>query len=81
MWLDLGDYRGPSHFHAFVMYALARRKRDARDTAYRVYVTESLRNIPQGKYIPHELEHYLRPREEIDVEAIIDRVASAVSED
>lgn len=81
MWLDLGDYRGPSHFHAFVMYALARRRRKQSEWMYRTYVTESLRNIPQGQYIPHELSHYLKPREEIDVEDIISRVASAVSED
>jgi hypothetical protein len=79
LWLDLGEYRGPSRFHAFVGYALARRRERSKLAAYRVYVTESLRLIPQSKYIPHELEYYLTPHEDIDAEAIIDKVFSAVT--
>lgn len=75
MWLDLGEYRGPSRFHAFVMFSAARRKRRERDKAYQSLVFESLQNIPQGKYIPRSLGELLRPRQEIDVDAIIDHVA------
>ena len=75
MWLDLGEYRGPSRFHAFVMYCIARRRQRIRDRAYQSLVFESLQNVPQGRYIPRNLEELLRPRQEIDVDAIIDHVA------
>lgn len=75
MWLDLGEYRGPSRFHAFVMYCIARRRQRIRDRAYQSLVFESLQNVPQGRYIPRSLEELLRPRQEIDVDAIIDHVA------
>lgn len=78
MWLDLGEYHGPSHFHAFVMYALARRRaKSVRMTCW-TYVAESLRCIPQNQYIPHGLDYYLKPRDEIDAQAIIDKVVAAV---
>lgn len=78
MWLDLGEYRGPSRFHAFVMYCVSRRNQRVRLRAYRSLVFESLQNIPQGKYIPRSLEDLMRPRQEIDVDAIIDHVADMI---
>lgn len=78
MWLDLGEYRGPSHFHAFVMYCTARQRQRIRDRAYQSLVFESLQNIPQNRYIPRSLDDLLRPRQDIDVNAIIDHVASII---
>lgn len=75
MWLDLGEYRGPSRFHAFVMFCMARRRQRVMDRAYQSLVFESLQNIPQGRYIPRSLDELLQPRQEIDVDAIIDHVA------
>lgn len=78
MWLDLGEYRGPSRFHAFVMFCMARRRQRVMDRAYQSLVFESLQNIPQGKYIPRGLDDLMRPRQEIDVDAIIDHVADII---
>lgn len=78
MWLDLGDYHGPSRFHAFVMYCTARQRKRIRERAYQSLVFESLQNIPQNRYIPRSLDDLLRPRQDIDVNAIIDHVASII---
>jgi hypothetical protein len=78
LWLDLGEYRGPSRFHAFVMFCIARGRNRAVDRAYRSLMFASLQNIPQAKYIPYELDELLRPRPEIDVDAIIDHVAKKI---
>ena len=60
------------------MYALARRRdKQVRMTCW-TYVAESLRCIPQGQYIPHGLDYYLTPREDIDAEAIIDKVVADI---
>lgn len=60
------------------MYAVARRERANRELAYRSLVFQSLQNVPQGKYIPKTLEELMRPRQRVDVDAIIDRVAAAI---
>ena len=78
LWLDLGEYRGPSRFHAFVMFCLARRRSRTIDRACRSLMFASLQNIPQGKYFPRGLDELLRPRQEIDVDAIIDHVADII---
>lgn len=78
MWLDLGEYHGPSHFHAFVMFCTARTKQRGVIGSYREYVTESLRNIPQGKYMTKPWQELMKPHEEIDVEATIEHVISAL---
>lgn len=75
MWLDLGDYRGPSRFHAFVMWSVARSRQRAKETAFRVYVTDSLQMAPQGMYLSRRYADALAPKQEIDVDAIIDHVA------
>ena len=82
LWLDLGDYRGPSRFHAFTMYAVARARERAVTEAYRVYVTDTLRMSPQGQYPSKRYADLMRPRQEIDADAIIDHVlAIACSEE
>ena len=81
LWLDLGEYHGPSRFHAFVMFCVARRSQRARERAYQSLVFESLQNVPQGKYIPRTLEELLRPKQEVDVDAIIDHVAELLGTD
>lgn len=74
MWLDLGEYRGPSRFHAFLCYCVARFQHRQEKKAYRLYVTESLRMAPQGKYLTQSFDDMIRPHEEIDVEATIEHV-------
>ena len=78
LWLDLGDYHGPGHFHAFLMYAVARTRNRAMDEAYRSYVADSLQNIPQGRYITRRFSDLTRPHEEIDADATIERVTRAL---
>lgn len=80
MWLDLGDYHGPSHFHAFVMYAIARHRKRVVQSACRDYICDTLRMIPQGMYPARTFSELIQPRREIDVSAIIDHVASVIGE-
>jgi len=77
LWLDLGEYRGPSRFHAFVMYALERRKQRMQELSYRIYVTDSLRMAPQGQYMSRRYADVIKPRQEIDADAIIEHVLAA----
>lgn len=56
------------------MYAIGRCRRDAMESAWRSLVFDSLQNIPQGRYIPMSLGELMRPRQEIDVDEIIDHV-------
>lgn len=81
MWLDLGDYRGPSRFHAFVMYAIARRRQREVTLAYRTYVSDSLQNAPKGMALTRRFADMIRPREEIDADAIIEHVISITSQE
>lgn len=78
MWLDLGDYHGPGHLHSLVMYMAARTLERAKRHSFRVYVTECLRLAPQGMTMDRPWHEVVRPREEIDVDAIIERVAAAI---
>lgn len=78
LWLDLGEYSGPGLFHAFLMYAAGRAKVRADDMAYRTYVTDSLRAIPRGEYLTRRFADLFRTCEEIDADAIIDSVISAL---
>lgn len=79
LWLDLGEYRGPSRFHAFVMFCAARRRRRAIEQVYAAYVTDSLQGIPQGKFLQRRFSDLTKTREDIDVDAVIDHVARAMS--
>lgn len=80
MWLDLGEYHGPSRFHAFVRYAIAKRRQRSVELAYRVYVTESLRYAPQGMAISKPFLDSITPREDFDPDQVIERVLSVVSD-
>lgn len=81
MWLDLGDYRGPSHFHALLRYMIERRQARAKELSFRVYVTDMLRNIPQGKYMTQRWADIIKPHADFDVDDIIDHVAARLSEE
>lgn len=81
MWLDLGDYRGPSHFHALLQYMIERRQARAKELSFRVYVTDMLRNIPQGKYMTQRWADIIKPHVDFDVDDIIDHVAARLSEE
>ena len=78
LWLDLGEYRGPGHFHAFMMFSLARLRQRVTERSYRLYVTESLRYIPQGMHFASPWTDAIRSHEDIDVDDIIAKVAAAV---
>lgn len=80
MWLDLGEYRGPSHFHAFLRFCIERTKQRATLLSYRSYVTDSLQGIPQGKYLTQRWSDLIKPHEDIDVDATIEHVLAALEE-
>ena len=80
MWLDLGEYHGPSHFHAFVRFCAERTKQRNVARAYQTYVTDSLQSIPQGKYMSQKWSDLFKPHEEIDVQATIDHVKKMLEE-
>lgn len=81
MWLDLGEYHGPSHFHALLRYMIERRQMRAKELSFRVYLTDMLRNIPQGKYATQRWADIIKPRKDFDVDDIIDHVAARLSEE
>ena len=60
------------------MYCAARRHERTRRNAYQSLVFESLQNIPQGKFIPRGLDDILKPRQEIDVDAVIEHIAEVI---
>jgi hypothetical protein len=64
-----------------VRYSVARTKARVEQKSYRIYVTDSLQNIPQSKYVTRRWVDTLRPREEIDVDAIIDKVAAMIGDE
>lgn len=80
VWLDLGEYRGPGRAHALVGFMIERRRRAAVDAAWRSYVADSLQNIPQNRFLTNRFADLVQVREEVDVEATIDRVAALVDE-
>lgn len=53
-------------------YVRERVRRDDMETAYRAYVTESLRIAPQGSYIKRSWTDIVNPRKPIDSDAIVD---------
>lgn len=80
MWLDLGEYRGPSHFHAFVRYCTERTRQRAKLLSYRTYVTDSLQAAVQGKYLTRRWSDIIAPHEDIDVDATIEHVIARLGE-
>lgn len=81
MWLDLGEYHGPSHFHALLRYMIERRQVRAKELSFRIYLTDMLRNIPQGKYTTQRWADIIKPHKDFDVDDIIDHVAARLSEE
>lgn len=81
MWLDLGEYHGPSHFQAFLMFMVERRQARAKELSFKVYVTDMLRNIPQGKYSTQRWADLIKPHVEFEVDDIIEHVMARVSEE
>ena len=81
MWLDLGDYRGPGHSHALVMYMVQRTKARNETLSYRVYVTDALQMIPQQKYLQRRWHSLIQPHKEIDSQAIIEHVIDRIEAD
>lgn len=75
--MSLGDYNGPGRAHALVCYMIGRRRQANDLEAFRVFVTDSLQLVPQGKYLTERYADKVRrrPNVEIDVEAIIKHVA------
>lgn len=70
----MGEYHGPRSVRAFTLYRIARARARAKEHAYRVYVTESLRLSPQGQCLSRSYADVIRPHEEIDVDATINKV-------
>lgn len=58
----MGQYRGPKTLKSFARYAVALHRDRQEVTAYRIYVAESLRLIPQGKYLTEPFGDILKPR-------------------
>lgn len=79
LWLDLGEYRGPSHFHAFLMFCAARNKQRNVELAYRSYVCDSLQAGAQGLYLTRRFVDLITPRKEMDVDEIIEHVVRIAS--
>ena len=79
IWLALGEYRGPHHPHALLMYAVERFRDRQHVEAFRTYVADSLRAIPQGGYMQQRYSEIIHPMEaqRIDVEAVVDGLADA----
>lgn len=82
MWEALGDYHGPPNVRTFSRYASARLNREVVDRSYRMYVTDSLRSIPQLSYVSKRWSDimYGTGSEEIDAEEIVDGVISRLEE-
>ena len=50
-WLAYGEYRGRREIRPFLRYYTARLKAYTQERSYRIYVTDSLRAIPQESWI------------------------------
>ena len=76
LWLAVGDYRGPRTVSSFVRYVVARFKQERKDAAYRIYLTDCLRNISasaadvskmaggEGRYMATRFADILYPKPE-----------------
>lgn len=73
----MGDYHGPSRAHALVSYVIERTHQRGVQHAYRVYVTDTLQGIVQGKYITRRFADLVDSKqyEDIDVDEVIAHVA------
>ena len=57
---------------------VARANRRNIQLSYMTYVTDSLQNVPQGKYLSTRWADIIQPHEEIDVDATIEHVIALV---
>ena len=55
-----------------------RSRQRAVDGTWRRYIADSLHAMSQGKYLSDRYDDMIRPREEIDVDAVIERVERAI---
>lgn len=60
------------------MFCAQRHHERALRDSYRAYVTDALNNIPQGKYTQVRWSEAIKPHEDIDADATIDRIAAAL---
>ena len=65
----------------FFAYAIAEYEREQRTALFRTYVADSLHFIPQGQFVSMRLGDLAAPRPEIDVDAIVDGIASRLGGD
>lgn len=63
-WLAYGEYRGRRNIRPFLRYVIARLDEENREMAYRIYVTQSLQNVPQNKYITKSYYDMIYPKPE-----------------
>jgi hypothetical protein len=60
---------------------IERRQTRAKELSFRVYVTDMLRNIPQGKYATQRWADAIKPHVDFDADDIIEHVMARVSEE
>lgn len=61
-WLCYGDYRGTKKLKQFLRYVKARAEHQNREEAYRIFVTESLKGLPQGKWFTVPYTEIIQPK-------------------
>ena len=80
MWEALGEYSGPPVVKVLIRYVAARMYKNAVETSYRAYVTDSLRLIPQMSYLVKSWSDTIReaqsPVSRMTAEEIADDVIS-----
>lgn len=67
---------GTPRLDVFARYCLARFKREKQELAFRVYMTDAVRLIPQSQYPASRYWELINPPEQIDPEQVISDVAS-----
>lgn len=77
-WLCYGEYHGKPDIKRFCRYFLARVNQAERDEIYRLYVCDSLRNIPQEQYIVASYDELIHPEESETEEVNGDEIAFEV---
>lgn len=59
-----GEYRGKRELSLFLRYVEARARKEYRDEAYRIYISESLRLAPQNKMLKMSYSDLVRGKKE-----------------
>ena len=76
VWRCLGIYAGPKKFTALINFIAAERHAYFEEYVYRWYVSESLRLQGEGKYLTSPMLDLLKPKEDFDVDEVIEHVIS-----